>query len=427
MRSTYKRIGQFVRQVNKRNNDLAVINLKGISINKLFMPSVANINGTDLSNYKVVSKYQFAYNPMHVGRDEVLPIGMLEDDESIIVSPAYVVFEIIDSEQLLPEYLMMWCRRSEFDRNCWFTTDSSVRGGFNWDDFCNMTLPVPSIDKQCEIVREYNTIVERIKLNEQLIQKLEETAQALYKQWFVDFEFPISKQYAETLGRPELEGVSFKSGYGNMCFNQALDINIPEIFKLVTLHDVVSKFLSNRGKSKLLMNLQEKSKLFNYPVISAMNVNSGAIVKENTIPYVDENDFRDWTTESLESGDVIMTSEAPLGEVYFVALKTNFVLSQRLFGLKTMKNKLPGSYLYYWLQSSLFKKDLEGRASGTTAQGIRLSELKKCHIIQPDNVSLVAFDSLVIKILQYKEILREQNSVLRSLIYIMYSKMVLSR
>ena len=97
MRSTYKRIGQFVRQVNKRNNDLAVINLKGISINKLFMPSVANINGTDLSNYKVVSKYQFAYNPMHVGRDEVLPIGMLKDDESIIVSPAYVVFEINDS------------------------------------------------------------------------------------------------------------------------------------------------------------------------------------------------------------------------------------------------------------------------------------------------------------------------------------------
>ena len=95
------------------------------------MPSVANTTGTDLSKYKVVSKGQFAYNPMHVGRDEVLPISLLMDNEPIIVSPAYVVFEIIDTQELDSEYLMMWCRRPEFDRNVWFTTDSSVRGGFS--------------------------------------------------------------------------------------------------------------------------------------------------------------------------------------------------------------------------------------------------------------------------------------------------------
>ncbi|EOG7685850.1 restriction endonuclease subunit S [Vibrio cholerae] len=211
MRSHYKRIGDYVTLVKLKNSDGAISSLKGININKHFMPSVANVNGTDLSTYRVVKKNQFAFNPMHVGRDEVLPISMLEDDEPIIVSPAYVVFEVKDEEELLPAYLMMWCRRSEFDRNAWFMTDNSVRGGFSWADFCDMELPVPSIEKQREIVREYNVVNDRIALNEQLTQKLEDTAQAIYKQWFVDFEFPISKEYAESIGKPELEGKPYKS------------------------------------------------------------------------------------------------------------------------------------------------------------------------------------------------------------------------
>ena len=121
MRSSYKKISFYVKQVNKRNAGLTVINLQGININKQFMPSVANTVGVDLSKYKIVSKGQFAFNPMHVGRDEMLPISMLQSDDPVIVSPAYVVFEVQDHEELDPEYLMMWCRRPEFDRNAWFT------------------------------------------------------------------------------------------------------------------------------------------------------------------------------------------------------------------------------------------------------------------------------------------------------------------
>ena len=228
MRSNYKKIGKYVKQVNNRNKDLSVINLKGININKKFMPSVANTQGTDLSKYKIVSYKQFAFNPMHVGRDEVLPISMLASDKPVIVSPAYVVFKVDEQNELLPEYLMMWCRRPEFDRNAWFTTDSSVRGGFSWNDFCSLELPVPYIEKQREIVKEYNTIVNRIKLNEELNKKLEETAQAIYKHWFVDFEFPISKEYAEAIGKPEFEGKPYKSNGGKMTWNDELDQDIPE-------------------------------------------------------------------------------------------------------------------------------------------------------------------------------------------------------
>ena len=182
----YKRLGDYIREVNVRNRDLEVTAPMGININKSFMPSVANVIGTDLTTYKLVEKLQFACNLMHVGRDEKIPMAIQMEDSPIIVSPAYFVFEVIDQNVLFPLYLMMWFRRTEFDRNAWFYTDADVRGGMNKQDLLNMCLPIPSIDRQREIVAEYETLTRRIRLNEQMIQKLEATAQALYHKMFVD-------------------------------------------------------------------------------------------------------------------------------------------------------------------------------------------------------------------------------------------------
>lgn len=287
MRSHYKRIGDYVTQIKLKNTDDSISSLKGININKHFMPSVANINGTDLSKYRVVKKNQFAFNPMHVGRDEVLPISILEDDEPVIVSPAYVVFEVKDEEKLLPAYLMMWCRRSEFDRNAWFMTDNSVRGGFSWADFCDMELPVPSIEKQRDIVREYNVVNDRIALNEQLTQKLEDTAQAIYKQWFVDFEFPISKEYAESIGKPELEGKPYKSFGGEMEYCEELNIQTPIGWGSIALGkiadikaggdrpSIVSDFETEECNVPIYANSTENEGLYGYT--------NKAKVKENSI------------------------------------------------------------------------------------------------------------------------------------------------
>ena len=181
-----QKLGDYIREVDVRNKDLKVTNLMGIKIDKHFMPSVANTIGTDLSNYKVVSKNQFACNLMHVGRDEKIPIAILLDENKIIVSPAYFTFEIINSELLLPEYLMMWFSRKEFDRNAWFYTDADVRGGMDKRTLMDMQLPIPSIEQQKEIVSEYETISKRIKLNEQIIKNLEATAQTLYHKMFVE-------------------------------------------------------------------------------------------------------------------------------------------------------------------------------------------------------------------------------------------------
>ena len=187
MKSNYEPLGKHIRLVDYRNSEEVTSTVLGISIDKEFMPSVANVIGTDLSRYKLISKGLFACNPMHVGRDERLPIALYEKDSPAIVSPAYFMFEIIDRDVLNEEYLMMWLRRPEFDRECWFMTDGSVRGGITWDDLCRIKLPVPSYARQCEIVESYRTITDRIALKRAENDNLDSTMQAIYKNYFVDF------------------------------------------------------------------------------------------------------------------------------------------------------------------------------------------------------------------------------------------------
>ena len=181
----YKRLGDYIKEVDSRNRDLKVTKLAGLTINKAFIPSVANVIGTDLSNYKIIRKEQFACSLMQVSRDGKMPVAMFEEDAAIM-SPAYPMFEVIDKAILLPPYLMMWFSRSEFDREASYYAVGGVRGSLTWEDFCNMMLPIPTIDRQREIVEEYETLSRHIRLNEQMIEKLEATAQALYRKTFVD-------------------------------------------------------------------------------------------------------------------------------------------------------------------------------------------------------------------------------------------------
>lgn len=228
MRSNSKKIGSHIRLVDERDRDQNINTLLGLTIDKTFIPSVANTIGSDMGNYKIIRKGQFACSLMQVRRDKKMPVALLTDVEEAIISQAYPVFEIADTDKLLPEYLMMWMTRSEFDREACFYAVGGVRGSLEWQDFCNMELPVPAPEKQREIVKQYYTIVGRISLNKQLNQKLEETAQAIHKQWFVDFEFPISSEYAAAIGKPELKGQPYKSSGGEMVFNEVLKQEIPK-------------------------------------------------------------------------------------------------------------------------------------------------------------------------------------------------------
>ena len=181
MKSNYDILGNHIRLIDTRNRESITDRVLGINIDKFFMPSVANVIGTDLSKYKLITKGKFACNPMHVGRDERLPVALYDEEEPAIVSPAYFMFEVIDNSILNEDYLMMWFRRPEFDRICWLHTDGSVRGGITWDDICRLELPIPPIEKQLEIVNSYKAITERIALKK-INDNLEAQAEAIYNE-----------------------------------------------------------------------------------------------------------------------------------------------------------------------------------------------------------------------------------------------------
>ena len=208
MKSNYKQLGQFIRQVDVRNSEGKEENLLGVSVQKKFIPSIANTVGTDFKKYKVVKKGQFTYIPDTSRRGDKIGIALLEDYEEGLVSNVYTVFEIIDKKQLIPEYLMLWFSRPEFDRYARFKSHGSVREVMDWDEMCKVELPVPSYEKQKEIVDGYKVITERIALKQKINDNLEEAASSIFKSYFVTFEH-----------------------YGG---------NIPQNWKQATIGDVVS-------------------------------------------------------------------------------------------------------------------------------------------------------------------------------------------
>lgn len=315
MRSNYKRLGPYIREVVVKNSKLEVKKLLGVSITKQFIPSIANTIGTDMSKYKVVQTNQFAYGPVTSRNGDKISVALLQEDDCII-STSYTVFEIIDTEALDPEYLMMWFRRPEFDRYARFMSHGSVRELFGWDEMCDVELPIPHIDRQRAIVREYNTIVERIKLNEQINQKLEETAQAIYKQWFVDFEFPMSAEYAASIGKPELEGKPYKSSGGEMVWNDELDLEIPTTFTAVKFTDVID--LKGGGTPSTEEPLYWKGHI---PFFTPKDIAS-SIYATTTEKTITELGLKESSTKLYPKNTVFITARGTVGALAMASCNT---------------------------------------------------------------------------------------------------------
>ena len=368
MKSNYKRLGDYIQELKVRNTEEKAEQLLGINIDKFFMPSVANVVGTDLSVYKLVRKNQFACNRMHVGRDYRLPISMSMSDVEFMVSPAYDVFEIKDTEVLNPEFLMMWFTRREFDRNAWFYTDADVRGGLPWKSFCDMILPIPHITKQNEIVAEYNVIQNRISLNQQLIQKLEETAQAIYKQWFVDFEFP------------DENGLPYKSSGGEMVWCEELGKEIPVGWRVDCLSGIAT-YLNGLAMQKFPTETDDF-----IPVIKIRELTLG-----RTDDSSDKASLAIPKQYIIKDGDIIFSWSGTLK----VEIWTGGIggLNQHLF--KVTSKKFEKWYYYLWTMFHLkeFIRIAEGKA--TSLGHIKREHLDDAKVLTPINSQLVKMNELM--------------------------------
>lgn len=183
MKSNYKALYELVERIDERNSDGSVTDLLGVSIDKCFIKSVANTNGTDLTKYKVIRKDDFAVSLMQVSRDSKIPVARLDEYDKAIMSPAYPIFRVKDKKVILPEYLDMWFKRPEFDREAAFIAVGGVRGSMPWEEFEKMQLPVPPIEEQLEIVASYKAITDRIALKRRINDNLAAQMRAYFKEY----------------------------------------------------------------------------------------------------------------------------------------------------------------------------------------------------------------------------------------------------
>lgn len=357
MKEGYRLLGDFIRQVDLRNTDGKEENLLGVSVQKMFIPSIANTVGTDFTKYKVVKRGQFTYIPDTSRRGDKIGIALLTDYDEGLVSNIYTVFEVKDENELLPEYLMLWFSRPEFDRYARFKSHGSVREIMDWDEMCKVELPVPSIDKQRSIVKAYQTITERIELKRQINDNLRATAET---------------EFFRLIRYPQIQEVP----------SQDTEIGVyPSDWILTTLGQVLSTIIDRRGLTPTKLGGEWSPD--GIIAISAKSVKNHELINLDIANRVDRELYERWMPQKLQPHDILMTSEAPLGEFYFIADFSEYCLSQRLFAMRANTEIVEPTVLYFQLTDSIGKHQIDIRKTGTTVTGIRQSELVQVPVILP--------------------------------------------
>ncbi|MBK7094440.1 MAG: restriction endonuclease subunit S [Saprospiraceae bacterium] len=405
MKSNYKPLGKYIQPVVGRNSDLGDLPLVGLSIQKKFIPSIANTIGTDMSTYRIIEKNQIAYGPVTSRNGDKITIALFNDHEKALISQAYIPFEVKDSNELDPEYLMMWFRRPEFDRYARFKSHGSAREIFDWDEMCNTLLPVPHPDKQREIVKEYNVIQNRIALNQQLIQKLEETAQAIYKQWFVEFEFPDEN------GKP------YKSNGGEIIENE-----FGEIPKGWSWKEISS--ISEITSSKRIFENEYKNE--GVPFYRGKEITlkkSGEIISEPI--YISKERY----AEIIKSfgkpveGDILMTAVGTIGSTYMVRNEEFYFKDGNVVWFKNFKKSGANYFLYDFMQSEKFNSLIDEITIGSTQNAITITTFGQQKIAFPDDKVLDDYIKISHKLNKSLSNRKEQLLAMNSLKDLLLSKL----
>ena len=341
MKSNYKSIGELVERIDERNRDGSITTLIGVSIDKKFIPSVANVIGTDLTSYKVIRKYDFAVSLMQVSRDEKIPVACQKEYDVAIMSPAYPIFRVKDENEILPEYLEMWFMRSEFDREASFVAVGGVRGSMPWEEFAKLKLPVPDIEVQKDIVSSYRAVTDRIALKKQINDNLEEQLITLFKEKILDNEELI-----------EVE---------------PLDSNISFINGLA------------------MQNFRPEENETYFPVIKIRELSQG-FCDSNSEFCTDKID----ESHIIDEGDLVFSWSGSLQAAFWTSHRAG--LNQHLF--KVESEIYPRWYVYLWVKHHLLNFQRIAENKGTTFGHIKREDLHSAMIKVVDN-SKIAMLSVV--------------------------------
>ena len=349
MRTDYKVLGDYIQLVDKRNRDLSVTNLLGVSIEERFIPSIANIIGTDLSSYKVVQTGQFAYGPVTSRNGEKISIAYL-DGEDCIISSSYTVFEVVNKNELDPEYLMLWFSRPEFDRYARYKSHGSVREIFDWDELCLVELPVPAIEEQRNIVKAYKTITNRIALKKQINDNLVASLTAIYKELFAEAETKFEKAPLQKLCSKIGSGATPKGGKAAY-FDEGISlIRSTNVFDFRFEYSDLAHINDEQANALSNVIVEPNDVLFN---ITGVSVARCCMVPNNVLPAR---------------------------------------VNQHVMIVRPIKGELMSYYIMFTLCSPDNKAKLLGIGqSGSTREAINKQELESFEIPVPDDAILSKF------------------------------------
>lgn len=386
-KSNYKQLGDYIRQVDVRNRNLAVDNLLGLSISKQFIPSIANTIGTDMANYKVVQPRQFGYVPVTSRNGDKITVALYDGDKPCIISQAYIVFEVTDTDNLLPEYLMMWFRRSEFDRYARFKSHGSAREVFEWDEMCDVMLPVPLIEVQRKIVTEYQAVEQRIENNRRLIATLESTAQTIYRQMFVDNIDPE---------------------------------NLPQGWRMGTIGEFCSKLASGATPS----GGKESYKKYGVALIRSMNVHDLRFVHDE-LAKIDDAQADKLKNVIVDENDILFNitgvSVARCCKVPYRILPAR--VNQHVMIIRP-KYEYTSEFLLLTLLTNENKAALLGISDGgSTREAITKKDIDKFPILIPHFDILHEFHSKVESLFCYKEQIEQENQLFENVLSLLLTKL----
>ena len=330
--------------------------------------------------------------------------------------------KLVFKSESAPSKLIYWTLRTpQYRSYCRSHSTGTTNLGLSRDDFLSYPIPksTPFTNRAVVLLEQ---IEDKIELNRKMNATLEAMAQALFKSWFVDFDPVIDNALRannpipdELADRAEIRRQAIANGTANeaatkdfpAAFQETEELGwIPEGWEVSTIQDATEAIIDHRGKTpkKLGSDWAESG----YPAVSAKNIKDGKLVRKDAIHFTNTELYERWMAQELDKGDVLMTSEAPLGEKFYLAKKFKWVLSQRLFALRANEN-LSGVYLYHWLDTEIAKSDIDGRASGTTVQGIRQSELRKVKVLAPSIPCITAFSKAADSLME-KRAINEENT-----------------
>ena len=343
----YKTIEELVTRVDERNNDGIVSELIGVSIDKCFIKSVANTNGTDLSKYKIIRKNDFAVSLMQVSRDGKIPVARLEEYEEAIMSPAYPIFRVKDNNIILPEYLEMWFKRPEFDREAAFIAVGGVRGSMPWEEFAKMKLPVPPIEKQRKIVNAYKIVTDRIALKQKINDNLEETAQSLFQEQFAAF-------YNEN--------------------------ELPDGYSIATLDSLCSI----KGGKRLPADGELLDTPTAHPYIRVRDLGSNRYVcLTNQFQYIDEETHSAISRYIVNTNDIVISIVGTIGLIGKIHTSLNNAnLTENCVKLANIHTVTP-DYLYYTLCYKKQIKEIELLTVGAVQSKLPMYNIQSMKILVP--------------------------------------------